>query len=416
MEPIFHQGEILGRIYEIRGILGSGAMGQVFEAQDHSIDRRVAIKAAWPDLAMPPLRAEARALAAVRHVSLPTVYSLGVHRNIDYIVMERLYGVTLEKNLEQRLAASEPFSIDEVVGFIRAIAEGLAVVHRAGVVHRDVKPANVMLTPDRRVVLMDFGLFVPEVEVDLQSGPAGSPVYMAPEAITNTLERGQGHLIDIYALGVTAYELLTGLAPREADSLRQLHKMHQEIPTPDVRKARRDVPDPLADLISDMLASTPAERPPSVETILWRLASLKEHDKSEGASTKLRMLIVEDDPDIARVLGLYTKRALPDALIDVAKDGEAALDRLRKTTPDVMLLDVHLPRLNGVEVLMHMRGEGLASGCKVIVVSAAVEEQDRALLRVLGIHDILSKSEKLGDRLTAVLTGREVSGRKSGRR
>ena len=141
-KPIFSPGEIVAENYEIRCMLGEGGMAQVWEARDHVLDRRVALKAAWPDPRLPPLRNEARALAAFRHPSLVTVHALAHHRGIEMIVMERIYGISLADHIEQRLQGGVPFKVKEVLTPLIDVAEGLAVVHRAGIAHRDIKPTT----------------------------------------------------------------------------------------------------------------------------------------------------------------------------------------------------------------------------------------------------------------------------------
>ncbi|MEM1418828.1 MAG: serine/threonine-protein kinase, partial [Myxococcota bacterium] len=275
-EPIFRVGELVSGQFEVRAVIGEGGMAQVVEAHDHVLDRRVALKAAWPNPRIPPLRNEARALAAFRHPSLVTVHAIGEHRGIEYIVMERIYGVPLSEHLRRRHQAAAIFAIDEVLDLLVELAEGVAVVHRAGVAHRDIKPGNVMLTPDRRVVLMDFGLVLPEVSVGDQTLVAGSPPYMAPEALTNTVETGEGHLVDLYALGVLAFELLTGERPFAETTMEALYRVHGTQAVPDVRALRPEVPLKLGALLGEMLAKAPQDRPPSAESVAWRLAGIRD--------------------------------------------------------------------------------------------------------------------------------------------
>jgi len=380
-------------------------MGQVFEAHDHALDRRVAIKACWPDLEAPPLRAEARALAAFRHPSLVTVHTLGVHRGVDYLVMERIYGVSLAELIEQKHLAKQQFTLEEAVDLIAAIAEGLAVVHRAGIAHRDVKPGNIMLTPDQRVVLMDFGLVLPEFDMATQKVIAGSPPYMPPEALTNDLQPGSGPRIDIYALGVTAFELLTGELPRDADSLMELYRLQQQ-PPPDLTALRKDVPERVAALITEMLSAEPAERPTSAGAVAFQLRTLL---AGPDADRPLRLLIVDDDPDITRVLSFYAKRSLGTAEVRTAEDGEKALQVMQSWAPDVMFLDLQMPKMNGIEVCMYMRGGRLAENCTVVSVSAGAQEHDRQLLHQLGINHFVLKGPDLGVRIDDVL--RQICGR-----
>jgi len=384
-------------------VLGAGGMGQVFEAQDHSLDRRVAIKANWPNLPAPPLRNEARALAAFRHPSLVTVHGIGVHRGIDYIVMERVYGVSLADLLRQRHALRQRVSVEEALKIFLSIAEGLSVVHGAGIAHRDIKPGNVMLTPDHRVVLMDFGLFLPEFDMAEQKYIAGSPPYMAPEALANVLEAGSGPMMDIYSLGVTAYELLTMRLPRDAEGLDDLWKLHQQ-PVRDIRELRDDVPDELAELILEMLHRDPGHRPQGAEELAWQLRAIAEGGKPSSPSRRaIRLLVVEDDPDVARILAFYAKKSLGTVETRTASNGLEALEMLRESPPDVMFLDLHMPKMNGLEVGMYMRGEGLAPDCHIVAVSAGAQPDDHQLLKQLGVRHFVLKGPDMGNRIAAVL-------------
>lgn len=392
-------------------------MGQVFEAHDTSLDRRVAIKAAWPHIPGPGLRNEARALAAFRHPSLVTVYGLGVHRSIDYIIMERIYGVSLQTLVFQKKNQRQRFEVDEVRRILLALAEGLAVVHRAGIAHRDVKPGNVMLTPDQRVVLMDFGLFLPEFEMAQQSFIAGSPPYMAPEALTNTLSPGSGPAVDLFALGVTAWELLTLELPREADDVEALYEM-LKTPLPDIRTRRPDVPEPLARLVAELCAFDPADRPPSAEHVAWSLRRIERAVSGSPGDgpAPVRLLVVDDDRDVARVISFYAQRVVGErAEIRVAHDGEQALEAIRSEPPDIMLLDLHMPRLNGIEVCMLMRGEGLAPHCKIIGVSAGAQEHDRQLLFELGVEGFVLKGPGLQAELESILRRMVPTSTRAGR-
>src|SRR5262245_53498058 len=132
---IFSVGEKVDGSYEIRQLLGSGGMGQVLEARDLALNRLVAIKAAWPDDPIPSLRNEGQALPAVRHPSLPMVHALGRWQNVEYLVMERVFGLNLREHLNRRYRDGEPFTLAEALTILSALAEALRVVHECGVVH-----------------------------------------------------------------------------------------------------------------------------------------------------------------------------------------------------------------------------------------------------------------------------------------
>ena len=410
---IFATGELLDGVYEIIKLLGRGGMGQVFEAHDHLLNRRVAIKAAWPNPLTPPLRNEARALAAFQHPSLVSVHTLGEHRGIDYLVMERVYGVSLTQHADTRWESGQSFSASEVVQILLPAAEGLSVVHRAGLVHRDIKPDNIMLTPVHRVVLMDFGLVLPEFDVNGKQRVAGSPPYMAPEALLNTAATGSGHLVDIFGLGVLAYELLTGSRPYGGNTIREVVAAHERGRPAALAELRPDCPLALCQLVHEMLSPNPQMRNQSAEAVAWQLrAVLDERPRSESpqenASNAPSVLIVDDDVDLAKILTFYVRQIVGPTEIRVAHDGEEALAEVLKEEPDVMLLDLHMPRMNGVELCMQLRGEGLAQNCSIISVSAGAQEHDVQLLHQLGIHHFVEKGSNLRQRLRTVIA--EVCG------
>ena len=415
-KPIFAPGEIVAESYEIRCLLGEGGMAQVWEARDHVLDRRVALKAAWPNPLLPPLRNEARALAAFRHPSLVTVHALAEHRGIEFIVMERIYGISLADHIEQRVNAGVKFKVDEVLSPLIDIAEGLAVVHRAGIAHRDIKPDNIMLTADSRVVLMDFGLVLPEFDVSSQQVVAGSPPYMPPESLTNSVEPGDGQLVDIYALGVLAFEMLAGHRPFwKASDMAELWSMHADGFIPNIADERDDLPQGLAALITELLAKDPGARPQSAEGIAWSLKRMRSNNERRPATpsvaassvpqrASIEVLLVEDDADLAKIMKFYVTQSLgQDVMIRHATDGEMAVAMLRERAPDLMLLDLHMPKMNGVEVCMHVRGERIADDMKIVAVSAGAQEHDLQLLHQLGIYRFIQKGAELKKNLHEVL-------------
>ncbi|MEI8257551.1 MAG: protein kinase [Deltaproteobacteria bacterium] len=407
---------MLNDTYEIREVLGAGGMGQVFEAHDHSLERRVAIKASWPHLEAPPLRKEAQALAAFKHPSLLTIHTMGRHRGIEYLVMERVYGVTLGMHIDNRIEAGGRFETDEVLDVLIPVAEGLSVVHRAGIAHRDLKPNNVMLSVNSRVVLLDFGLVLPEYDMPEQDHIAGSPHYIAPEVVLNEVRAGAGNLVDLYALGVTGYELLAGEPPFVGDTASEILDAHVRQPVPDVRTLRPDVPESLATLLIELLAKSPADRPQSADELACTLRIIRRGGRpsrpaAAPAARPFHVLVVEDNADMQRVLSFYVKKAAPDAIVGIAENGEDALESMRNLAPDVMLLDLQMPRMNGIEVCMYLRGTGLAPDCTIVSVSAGAQERDLQLMHELGIRHFVRKGAGLGEAIVTLVKAARVAPR-----
>ena len=271
---LFQVGDILNDTYEVRGLLGQGGMGQVYDAHDRYLSRAVAIKVAWPTVGASAVRKEAQAIAAIRHPSMVVVYASGTHAGTEYVVMERVAGVTLATHIRRRTNAGKPFLVPEAAEILAGIAEGLAAVHRAGIAHRDVKPDNIMLAPGGRVVIMDFGVFVAEFAMGDHSAASGSPAYMAPETISGNVGGGGGFLVDVYALGVMAFELLTGELPFPGVTASDVYMKHLAAQVPTVRSRRREVPPALDGLVSALMTKDPSERPQSLEEVAHQLRAM----------------------------------------------------------------------------------------------------------------------------------------------
>jgi len=303
-QDVFRVGDVLSETYEIRGVLGQGGMGQVFDAYDRLLNRSVAIKVAWPTFDTIAVRKEAQALAAIRHPCIIAVFACGIHDGTEYVVMERISGVNLETHIRRRTNGGKPFLVPEALEVLATLADGLAVVHRSGIAHRDVKPDNVMLAPGGRVVLMDFGVFAPEFEMGTHTGASGSPAYMAPETISGSIGQGGGFLVDVYAFGVIAFELLTGELPFPGATARDVLLKHLAAQVPSVRDKRPDVPPAFDALMKQLLAKDPFERPQSMEEVAHRLRKLRDMAvdspvSSRNSTGRIRIDEVpspEDDP------------------------------------------------------------------------------------------------------------------------
>jgi eukaryotic-like serine/threonine-protein kinase len=408
-QPVFAVGELLDDTYEIRRMIGQGGMAQVFEAHDRWVNRKVAIKAsrfeASQDIDAPPspLRMEAQALGAVRHPGLLTVYGFGRHRDIEYLVLELVHGMSLASHFAQRIGAKIPLSIAEVCELLASLADALAAVHRAGGAHRDVKPSNVMLAPAGRLVLMDFGIFRPEMHGNAEM-ISGTPHYMAPEAIEAHVELGAWQLVDLYALGVVGYELCSGKRPYEGKDVLIILDQHINAPVPDVGKVRPDVPPRLRRLLGELMAKSPDDRPYDAESVARRLRAIARETTVGPGDTPLSVLIVDPDPDLIQILRFAVELTLPGAEVRTGRSAQEAIELFSRRLPDVLLVDLQLPGgMSGVELCMYLRGIQSASRCRIIPVSGPANEKDLHLLQHLGIGQFVRKGPTLVSGLTALL-------------
>ena len=400
---IFALGDVIADTYEIRALLGEGGMGQVFDAWDRNLSRRVAIKANFAEVAQ-SVRVEAQGLAAIRHNGVVGVYAFGSHADVDYMVMEHVAGVTLAHHLERLEGTGLPLA--ERLDVLVAIADGLAAIHRAGISHGDIKPENVLLSASGRVVLTDLGLVRAAYEPD-GGIVAGTPAYMAPEIVSPTYANAGWHYVDAYAFGVLAFRVLAGVLPFEASSpvLMLFNHLHESPPKLDELAG---VPKRLSELVDRLLAKEPTERPPSMDAVVWQLRAAKEELARAAARITvppppLAVLVVDDDVDIARLVAMYVKKAAPNAEITIARDATEALAAFRTKPPRLVFLDLMMPKMSGFELFTYLRGVHLVDASTVVAMSAGGSATDVQLMLELGAHDFIPKGPELRGRVTRVV-------------
>jgi dienelactone hydrolase len=255
-------GTRVGR-YSIEGQLGSGGMGVVYRARDEKLERTVALKMLAPgmltgDEARRHFRREALALARLNHPHIAAVYDTGEQNGYDYIVMECVKGQSLADKLR-----AGPMSVREATAIVLQIAEAMEEAHEQGVIHRDLKPGNVMLTPKGHVKVLDFGLARLLADADATQslvetqGLLGTPLYMSPE---QALGKPLDPRSDLWSLGVLYYEALAGKPPFEGPSSLTVLQAITGVPAPPLRAARPDAPEQAAQIVTRALRKDPAQR------------------------------------------------------------------------------------------------------------------------------------------------------------
>lgn len=267
---------VLGN-YLLLDPLGQGGMGRVYKARHRRMDRVVAIKMVLAKAARSPdaiarFQREARAAARLSHPNIAAAYDADEARGIPFLVMEYVDG----PDLASLVAEQGPLSVTTAVDHVLQAARGLEYAHRQGVIHRDVKPRNLLVDREGTVKIMDLGL----ARVEGLSGAAadgltrtgqvmGTLDYLSPEQALDA--RCVDARTDIYSLGCTLYFLLVGKAPYEADTPTKRMLAHRNQPVPSLRSARPDVPEALEELFQRMLAKAPADRPQSMSEVIAAL-------------------------------------------------------------------------------------------------------------------------------------------------
>jgi hypothetical protein len=293
------QPGVLGTLgdYEVRGVIGEGGMGLVLKAFDPALQRLVAIKVLAPALAASPtarrrFTREAQAAASVCHEYVVAVHGVHEADELPYLVMHYVAG----ESLQQRLDRVGPLPAEEVVRIGSQAAWGLAAAHARGLIHRDVKPANLLLEDGLdQVKITDFGLARTADGVGLtQTGVvAGTPGYMAPEQA-----RGEAvdHRADLFALGAVLYACCTGQPPfRAATPLAVLRQVNEQAPPP-VRELNPDVPAWLEALIDRLLAKEPARRVQTAAEVATLLESYLAHLRQPASVAAPELPAVPDGP------------------------------------------------------------------------------------------------------------------------
>jgi len=259
--------------YEIERLLGKGGMAAVFLAHDLTLEREVAIKVLPPDVAQDEqvvrrFQQEAKTAAKLDHPNIIPIYRVESEGGLNYFVMKYISGTSLEDLLEKR----QPLAFDHIQRVLWEAACALGHAHQRGVVHRDVKPANIMFDHHGRVMLTDFG-----ISKALQAATGftatgmiiGTPHYMAPEQAKGQTVDGRA---DQYSLGIVGYRMLTSELPFSGDSVHTILYKHifEEVPLAKTRRA--DVPDFLSTAIARALSKEPEQRFPTMEqfaTAVW---------------------------------------------------------------------------------------------------------------------------------------------------
>jgi beta-lactam-binding protein with PASTA domain/predicted Ser/Thr protein kinase len=258
---------VLGDRYEIEGVLGQGGMAKVFQGHDNVLGRPVAVKVLSPQFAgdqqfVARFRREAQAAAALNHPNIVSVFDTGSQNDVHYIVMEHVRGRTLRDTIR----AEGPLLPERAAEIAEAVARALSSAHEAGLVHRDIKPGNIMLTSDGEVKVMDFGIARTATGDTLTQTAAvlGTASYLSPEQAQGESVDGRS---DIYSLGCVLYEMLTGNPPFTGDSPVAIAYKHvRDDPVPPSR-INKDVPKDLDAVVMKSMAKNPANRYQSADEL-----------------------------------------------------------------------------------------------------------------------------------------------------
>ena len=387
--------------YELLERIGRGGMATVYRAYHSALDRDVAIKV-LPDFFAEHaeyrdrFQREARSVARLTHPNIVDVFDFGYHEETPYIVMELVDGATLEDQMRA------PMALETALAYLEPVAKALDYAHSHGVLHRDIKPTNILIRRDGAPVLGDFGLSV-MLDAKLRHTAAdtvlGTAEYMSPEQA-----RGYktGPASDRYSLAVVAYEMLTGRLPFEAGSAAALLVSLLTEPVPHAEELKGELMAHVEEVLRRGLSKNPDERHPSATAFVralqpaaWLTASDEETDlpprlSSNPSMPRVPSVLVVDDGEANRELIKACLRGV-DCEVRLAQDGFAALKAIEQSRPDLVLLDVQMPGMDGYEVCERIKSGVEGRLLPVVMITALDQTADRVRALAAGADDYMAK-------------------------
>lgn len=287
-------GELIDGRYQLTRQVANGGMASIYEAIDTRLDRKVAVKIMHPHLAQDEAFVnrfirEAKAAAALSHPNIVAVQDQGWNQNgvpAVFIVMELIEGHTLRDYLNER----GRFEIKDAINYLTPILSALSAAHDLGIVHRDIKPENILISKEGRIKIADFGLARGELigsTMTIESSVVlGSVSYLSPEQVQRGVADSRS---DVYAVGIVAFEMLTGEKPFLGDSPIQIAYMHVNQEIPSLRSKRKEVPQALNDLIMKATNRDPDQRPRNAGEFLKSLESIQNEIDPKSNQMKLAL-------------------------------------------------------------------------------------------------------------------------------
>jgi two-component system LytT family response regulator len=378
--------------YRIVSLLGKGGMGEVFLAEDTRLHRKVALKVLLPEVAedkdkLARFVQEARAASALSHPNAAHIYEIGEANGRHFLAMEYIEGKTLETRL-----AGEPLPMAEIISIAAQVADALDAAHARGIVHRDIKPANLMIDTRGHVKVLDFGLakILPAAGTEipassqiatqfLTSGGVvlGTVSYMSPE---QALGRDVDHRTDLFSLGVVLYQMASGKLPFAGGSAQETLARILQSPPDALARLNYELPEEFERIVRKCLEKDRDRRYQSARELLVDFRNLERSPSGEKTRSGAIRAVIVDDEELARhLLREYLHQAGGVEVIAECANGFEAVKVIAERKPDLVFLDVQMPKLDGFEVL-----ELIDSSVAVIYVTA----YDQYAMRAFDAHAV----------------------------
>lgn len=389
--------------YRIVEQIGRGGMATVYKAHHPALDRYVAIKVlpeffAEDEEYRERFQQEARSVARLKHPNILNVFDYGQDGDITYLVLELIEGETLADRL------GSPMDIQDAVAILRPLASALDHAHSQSVLHRDIKPSNILIHEDGSPVLADFGLAKMARSIKKLTATGvilGTPEYMSPEQASGD---PIGPPSDLYSLGVVAYEMLTGRVPFQGDTPAAVLLSHLNKVMPATHELTGELSSHAEGALSKALAKAPGDRFTSAGEFVaaltpaaWPTGSRPSTNGAAHAETlqhritkSLPLVLVVDDGAANREL-IEACLAGVDCEVRLAENGPAALKMIETTPPDLVLLDVQMPGMDGYQVCKQIKANPTLRLVPVVMITSLDNTDDRVKALESGADDFMSK-------------------------
>jgi two-component system LytT family response regulator len=347
--------------YQVLSPLGAGGMGEVFLAEDTRLRRKVALKVLLPEVASDSERLarflqEARLASALSHPNAAHIYEIGDAGGSHFLAMEYIEGETLESRL-----TGDPLPMTEILSIGAQVADALEAAHGRSIVHRDIKPANLMVGGRGHVTVLDFGLakFVPEASAKTSSQIAtqfmtsggvvlGTVSYMSPE---QALGRDVDHRTDLFSLGVVLYRMATGRLPFTGASTQETLARILQSPPEAMARLNYELPEEFERVVRKCLEKDRERRYQSARELQIDLRNMERGQDARPRSSSIRAVIVDDEELARQLLREYLRESGAVEVAAECANGFEAVKAIAEHKPDLVFLDVQMPKLDGFEVL-----------------------------------------------------------------
>jgi serine/threonine-protein kinase len=399
--------------YSVERTLGAGSMGVVHLARDTKLGRRVAIKMIAPEMAAEPLATgrfarEAATLAAIRSEHVVRVMAFGKHGSAHFFVMEYVHGRDVDDIITAHANHGTYVPSHRALAILRQVAKGLTAVHSAGIVHRDVKPGNVVIEEETgRPVLVDFGL---ARSIERGNGKArstvgaGTPWYMAPEQADDDEEAfAISPRTDVYALACTAFELFTARPPFDSTDPDELMSQHLH-ETPPLVSAIRPEMRRFDDVIARALSKIPSRRYESAEAFVAALEAVAREDEiampapisaQRADSVRragVRAMVITDDDVFLQTAARAMQRSIDGPVTVTSASTMLEASAIAQwNPPQLVLLDDDTHKLDGVVTLSRFRATPYGSLVRALVASERPVEDEQWRYEVVGVRTFVRK-------------------------